>query len=284
MAPFGSMAMTTIGPLEIDNPVILASGLFGDAPEKLRAASDFGAGAVVTKSITMQPREGNPEERWTDRPDGWTMNWVGLVNPGAEVFAKRLGKPDHPVIVSLAGSMPSDFETMAGMFEGVAGFELNLSCPNVAGMGDYIGNDPTLTAQVVKHTKRASDVPVFVKVGPMMAAAVRAAIHAGADGITAINTIPGMYTDIESQSVRTGGLSGPHLLPVGLGMVKYIASRYKVPVMGCGGISTAQDAAAYLEVGASAVQVGTAAMKDITVLGRIATALAEKNCLGCRVV
>lgn len=268
--------MTAIGPLELRNPVILASGLFGDAPERLRAAYRYGSGAVVTKSITMQPREGNPSTRWDTLNDGWTLNWVGLVNPGAEAFAERLGRPDYPVIVSLAGSMPSDFETMVGMFDGVAAFELNLSCPNVSGMGDYIGNDPTLTAQVVERAKRSTDLPVFVKVSSTMDAAVSAAIRAGADGITAINTIPAMHVDIEAEppQVQKGGLSGPHLLPIGLGMVRHIVERYGVPVMGCGGVSTWQDAAAYLNIGASAVQVGTAAMKDVTVLGQIAAGLA----------
>lgn len=274
--------MTTIGPLEIDNPVILAAGIFGDDPERLLAAHRMGAGAVVSKSITMQQREGNSEPNVAELDGGWTMNWVGLRNPGAEEFAKRLGRPDHPVIVSLAGSIPSEFEIMVGMFRGVIGFELNMSCPNVAGMGDYIGNDPTLTTQAVKAAKHATDLPVFVKVGSMMDAAVRAAIEAGADGITAINTIPGIDVNMRTEppQIRKGGLSGPCLLPIGLGMVRHIVSRYKVPVMGCGGVSTWQDAAAYLDAGASAIQVGTAAMNDPSVLGHIADGLKSWRSFG----
>lgn len=274
--------MATVGPLEIRNPVILASGVLGDAPENLRAAYDMGAGVVVTKTITLEPREGYPGPTIKELDDGWTLNWVGLKNPGAKEFADMLGRPDYPVIVSLTGSIPSDFGRMVGMFDGVVGFELNISCPNVAGMGDYIGHDPVLTTQVVEAAKRATDLPVFVKVSNTMDAAVQAAIDAGADGITAINTVPGMHVDIKAEPplVRKGGLSGHHLLPIALGMVKHIVSRYKVPVMGCGGVSTWQDAAAYLEAGAAAVQIGTAAMNDMSVLERIASRLAGREKVG----
>ena len=267
--------MITVGPLEIRNPVILASGVFGDAPEKLRAAYQYGAGAVVTKSITRYPREGNPEPNHKESSDGWYKNWVGLRNPGAEAFARMLGRPDYPVIVSLAGSIPYEFGEMVGMFGGVAGFEINVSCPNVDGMGDYVGNDPTLTAQVVKAVKDATDLPVFVKVSYQMHHTVRTIKDAGADGITAINTMPGMDIDIEADppSTRKCGLSGPLLRPIGLRVVRDLIQEYKVPVMGCGGISTPEDAADYLRMGASAVQVGTAAMHDVAVLGRIASGL-----------
>ena len=274
--------MTAVGPLKLRNPVILASGVLGDVPENLRAAYDAGAGAVVTKSITLEPREGNPHKNVVSLANGWTLNWVGLKNPGAEAFADMLGRPGYPVIVSLAGSMPSDFARMVGMFDGVAGFELNISCPNVEGMGNYIGHDPVLTMQVVSAVKRATNLPIFVKVSNTMDAAVRAAIDAGANGITAINTVPGMgiETNTEPPRVRKGGLSGPNLLPISLRTVNHIVSQYKVPVMGCGGVSTWQDAVAYLEAGAAAVQIGTAAMNDISVLERIASHLTGREKVG----
>ena len=267
--------MPAVGPLTLRNPVVLASGVMGDSPEKLRNAYHSGAGAVVTKSITREPREGNPEPTIFKLDSGWTLNRVGLRNPGAEAFADTLGTPDYPVIVSLAGSIPSDFAEMVCMFDGVIGFELNVSCPNVDGMGDRIGNDPTLTAQVVTAVKVSTDLPIFVKIGPQMYHTAGAAIDAGADGITAINTMPGMYTDTQADVpvARRGGLSGPHLLPIGLKVVRDLVREYNVPVMGCGGISTWEDAADYLSVGAFAVQIGTAAMQNPSILGGIASML-----------
>ena len=257
--------MTTIGPLEIRNPVILAAGPLGDSPDILRAAYNAGAGAVVTKSITLTRRDGNPEPTTAELDGGWHYNWVGLKNPGAGAFANMLGKPDYPVIVSLAGALPSDFETMVGMFDGVAGFELNISCPNTTEM---IGDDPVLVGHAVKAAKRATDLPVFVKVGYGMDAAVAAAVSAGADGVTAINTVPGL------DMARSGGLSGPPLLPMALWMIRRISSKYDIPIIGCGGISAGKDAAHHMEMGASAVQIGTAVMRGLHVLGNVASYLA----------
>ena len=267
--------MVAIGPLQLRNPVILSSGIFGAAPEKLQAAYRYGAGAVVTKSITPEPREGNPEPNIKEYDDGSCMNWVGLRNPGADRFAQMLGRPDYPVIVSLAGSIPSDFGYMAGMFRGVAGFELNVSCPNVAGMGNYIGSDPVLTADVVRAVKQATKLPIFVKLGHGMFDAAGAAKKAGADGITAINTIPGMYIDTETEppSIQEGGISGPAIKGFALRFVRDVVRTYGIPVIGCGGVSTSRDVLEYMAAGASAVQVGTAAMRDMSVLGRIAKGL-----------
>ena len=138
---------------------------------------------------------------------------------------------------------------MVGMFDGVAGFELNISCPNTTEM---IGDDPVLVGHAVKAAKRATDLPVFVKVGYGMDTAVAAAVSAGADGVTAINTVPGL------DMARSGGLSGPPLLPMALWMIRRISSKYDIPIIGCGGISAGKDAAHHMEMGASAVQIGTA--------------------------
>ena len=135
-------ALTLIGPLEIRNPVIKASFLNGDTPENLRAAYEAGAGAVVTKSVTLEPRNGNPDPNLIEVEGGGWLNCIGLRNAGAAEFARVLGKPDYPVIVSLAGTDPASFTSMIGMFECATAFELNLSCPNVDGFGDYVGHDP----------------------------------------------------------------------------------------------------------------------------------------------
>lgn len=265
-------------PLALRNPVILAAGLLGDSPKKLRAAYDAGAGAVVTKSITIEPREGNSEPTFIREQDGW-LNSVGLKNPGAKAFSRMLGHPDYPVIVSLAGSLPNDFVHMAGLFRSVVAFELNISCPNVDGPLDSPGQDPVLTGQVVAAMKDCVKVPVFVKVGINMRGAVKAAVDAGADGITAINTIPAMKIDPDTGRPLFGngrcGLSGPPIRPIALNEVYHIAASYRIPVVGCGGVSSGADALSFIQAGAWAVQVGSAAMDDIGILSRIADGLAR---------
>ena len=263
--------MTSVGPMEMRSPVMLAACPLGASPHMLRAAYDAGAGAVVTKSVTLEPRAGNPEPNMTKLPTGWTLNWVGLGNPGARAFSSALGRPDFPVIVSLAGSSPSDFDAMVGMFDGVAGFEVNLSCPN-AGPESCVGDDLVAAEAIIRAVRRATDLPIFAKIGCGMDGAAEAAINAGADGITAVNTVPGLHVDTGS-GARTGGLSGPPLLPIAVDVVRRIASKHGVPVIGCGGISSWEDAAAYMEAGAVAVQVGTAALDGVHVLGDVASGL-----------
>ena len=264
-------------PLRLRNPVVLAAGILGDSPENLRAAYDAGAGAVVTKSITLRAREGNPEPTILREGSGW-LNSVGLRNPGAERFASMLGSPDYPVIVSLAGSMPDEFTEMARLFGAAAAFELNASCPNAEGYD--MGQDPRLTGDVVSAVKSCTDLPVFVKVGVNMEGAVKAAVDAGADGITAINTIPAMHMDPATGRPtfrnRRCGLSGPPIRPIALNEVYRVAHTHGVPVMGCGGVGSGADALSFIQAGAWAVQVGSAAMMNgVDMLGRIATDLSR---------
>ena len=263
--------------LNMRNPVVLASGLRGDTPENLKAAYDAGAGAVVTKSVTLKPREGYPKPNFVPSRGGGWLNAIGLRNDGAAEFARRLGSPDFPVIVSLAGSDPDDFTAMIGMFERPIAYELNLSCPHAAGLGTDVGDDSTLTAQIVRAAKKASDVPVFVKIGSNMEGSAAEAIKAGADGLTAINTVPALEVDIDTGkptlSAGRGGLSGPPILDIALRTVSRMVRAHGVPVMGCGGVSTWEDAAMFLQTGAFAVQVGTAAIHEPEVLGRIAAGL-----------
>ena len=266
-------------PLKLRNPVILASGILGDSPENLRAAYDAGAGAVVTKSVTLDDRKGNPEPTLVQEGEGW-LNSVGLKNPGAKAFASKLGSPDYPVIVSLAGSIPDEFAEMAGLFGGVAAFELNMSCPNVHGFGNDVGQDPRLTGEIVSAVKSCTDLPVFVKVGMDMGDTVKAAVDAGADGITAINTIPAMHMDtatgLPTFQNRRCGLSGPPIKPIALNEVYRIAHTHDIPVMGCGGVSSGADALSFLQAGAWAVQVGSAAMMNgVGILSRIAADLSQ---------
>lgn len=266
-----------IGKLNLRNPVMLSAGTLGDSPANLREAYNAGAGAVVTKSITWAPRTSNPGPDMVRSESGGWLNAVGLANPGAEKFAEMLGKPDYPVIVSMAGTEVVGFELMVDTFACASGFEINLSCPNVPGFD--VGDNPGLVGDIVKSVKHCTDVPVFAKIGHHMVEAARAAADEGIDGIVAINSIPAMEINPETKlpifSSGAGGLSGPPIKPVGLRTVHDLAGTLDVQIIGCGGISTWQDAADYITAGATAVQVGSAAMNDVSVLGRISHGLEE---------
>ena len=262
-----------VGGLNLRNPVVLAAGVLGDSPSKLGEAYDTGIGAVVTKSLTISPRPPRPEPTIVRAGTGW-LNSVGLANPGASEFADQLGKPNFPVIVSLAGEDPIDFGWMIGLFKHVVGFELNLSCPNVRGMGDELGDDPNLVATIVREAKSATTRPVFVKIAHHMVSSAMAATRAGADGVTAINTIRACVADRAAGTTFMGGLSGPPIKEVALRAVHDVAQR-DITVMGCGGVSAWEDAADLVGVGASAVQVGGAAMNDLGMLSGVADGLAD---------
>lgn len=271
--------VTQIGSLELRNPVILASGLRGDTPENLKDAIHAGAGAVVTKSITIQPRSGYAEPNLIQKEDGGWINAIGLKNVGAREFAVRLGRPTYPVIVSLAGNDPSDFVSMIGMFDGVAAFEINLSCPSVAVYGSDVGDDASLTTDIIRAAKSATDVPIFVKIAYTMVHTADVFVKAGADGITAINTIPAMEIDITTGKPvlynGVGGLSGPPIHNIAIHAVNYLSRLYDVPIMGCGGVGTWRDAVEFLLAGATAIQVGSAAMQDVTVLREISKGIED---------
>ena len=259
---------TDVGSLRLERPAVLASGILGISLDVFGRVYKAGAGAVVSKSLSLDPWEGYANPTVFGLGGGGWMNAVGLSNPGAANFAEMI-RPNRsiPVVVSLVGSAEEDFELMVGRFAGcaVAGYELNLSCPHVAKVGLEVGDDPELVSRIVRAVKRSTDAPVFAKVGLGSADyldTVSAAVDAGADGITAINTIRAMVIDTETQrpilSNRFGGLSGTPIKPVAVRCVYEISSRYDIPVMGCGGISTWRDAVEFILAGASAVQLGSA--------------------------
>lgn len=259
---------TDVGSLHLERPAVLASGILGISLDVFGRVYKAGAGAVVSKSLSPDPWEGYANPTVFGLGGGGWMNAVGLSNPGAANFAEMI-RPNRsiPVVVSLVGSAEEDFEMMVGRFGDcmVAGYELNLSCPHVAKVGLEVGDDPELVSRIVRTVKRSTDAPVFAKVGLGSADyldTVSAAIDAGADGITAINTIRAMVIDTETQrpilSNRFGGLSGTPIKPVAVRCVYEISSRYDIPVMGCGGISTWRDAVEFILAGASAVQLGSA--------------------------
>jgi len=263
-----SSLATSIGQIQLDRPVMLASGILGISLDVFNRLYRSGAGAVVTKSLSKEPWEGYPNPTiFSVKGDGW-INAVGLSNPGAPNFAKIIeSNQDVPIIVSLVGSIPEDFEMMIKEFENckVTAYELNLSCPHVAKVGLEVGDDPELVKKIVTTVKNSTDVPVIAKVGlgtTHYLNTVSTAIDSGIDAITAINTVRAMAIDVETKrpilSNKFGGLSGTPIKPIALRCVYEISSKYDIPIIGCGGISTWEDAVEFFLAGASAIQIGSA--------------------------
>jgi dihydroorotate dehydrogenase (NAD+) catalytic subunit len=254
--------------LRLRSPVIVASGTFGygfDAPQVDRAV----LGAIVTKGTTLRPREGNPPIRIAETPSGM-LNAIGLQNPGvdhvARVYAPQWATWDLPVIVNVAGDSVEEYVAVARRLDGVAGvagLELNISCPNVQS-GLQFGVDPTLAAEVTRAVRAATELPLIVKLTPNVTdivAIARAVEEAGADAVSAINTFVGMAIDVRRRrpviSRGTGGLSGPAIKPLALHAVWQVAAEVHIPVIGIGGIMTPDDALEFLLAGAAAIQLGT---------------------------
>jgi dihydroorotate dehydrogenase (NAD+) catalytic subunit len=254
--------------MQLDKPAMLASGILGISLDVFNRLYRSGAGAVVTKSLSSEPWEGYPNPTIFSVNGGGWMNAVGLSNPGASNFAKMIEpNVDVPIIVSLVGSIPKDFEMMINEFKNcnVTAFELNLSCPHVAKVGLEVGDDPELVKKIVTTVKNSTTAPVIAKVGlgtTNYLNTVKTAIDSGIDAITAINTVRAMAIDVETQrpilSNKYGGLSGTPIKPIALRCVYEISSKYDIPIIGCGGISTWEDAIEFFLAGASAIQLGSA--------------------------
>jgi dihydroorotate dehydrogenase (NAD+) catalytic subunit len=247
---------------------MLASGILGISLDVFHRLHQSGAGAIVTKSLSKEPWEGYPNPTIFSVNGGGWINAIGLSNPGAANFAKMIEhNKDVPIIVSLVGSIPEDFEFMIKEFTNckVVGFELNLSCPHVAKVGLEVGDDPELVKKIVSTVKKSTNVPVIAKVGlgsTNYLDTVGTAIDSGIDAITAINTVRAMAINVETQqpilSNKFGGLSGTPIKPIALRCVYEISSKYDIPIIGCGGISTWEDAIEFFLAGASAIQIGSA--------------------------
>ena len=257
-----------MGTIKLDKPAMLASGILGISLDVFNRLYRSGAGAVVTKSLSSEPWEGYPNPTIFSVNGGGWMNAVGLSNPGASNFAKMIeSNKDVPIIVSLVGSIPEDFEMMINEFKNcnVTAFELNLSCPHVAKVGLEVGDDPELVKKIVTTVKNSTNVPAIAKVGlgtTNYLNTVKIAVDSGIDAITAINTVRAMAIDVETQrpilSNKFGGLSGTPIKPIALRCVYEITSKYDIPVIGCGGVSTWEDAVEFFLAGASAIQLGSA--------------------------
>lgn len=269
-APYPDLRVN-IGSLDLQNPVMTASGTFGYAREFEKLVNLHRLGGVVVKGISLAPRAGNPPPRIVETPCGM-LNAIGLQNVGVKRFIDEkmtyLRGINVPVIVNILGDTVEEYREITRMLadtEGIAALEVNISCPNVKKGGVAFGNDPRMAAAVTSAVKEVSSVPVMVKLSPNVSdvtLVARAVEDAGADSVSLINTLIGMAIDLERRKPVLanviGGLSGPAVKPVALRMVYQVAQVVKIPVIGIGGIDCTEDALEFLLAGASAIQVGTA--------------------------
>jgi len=273
---------TEIAGLKLANPTMLASGILGYTGLSLKSIIEAGAGAVVTKSMGLEPRTGYPNPTVVQTDCG-LLNAMGLPNPGISHFKEEMNELKNtgvPTILSIYGFSSEEFanvaETAAKM--GADAIELNVSCPHIKKAGAEIGCDPLLLTEIVKEVKKRVNIPVIVKLTPNVAnigEIAKAAEKAGADAITAINTVKAMNIEIETGrpllANKFGGLSGPAIKPIAVRCVYDVYRSVDVPIIGCGGISSWQDAVEFMLAGASAVQIGTAvAFKGVGVFSSVA--------------
>ncbi|HET8570222.1 MAG TPA: dihydroorotate dehydrogenase [Candidatus Limnocylindria bacterium] len=284
--------------LRLRNPVLTASGTFGQGLEYGELFDVGRLGAIVNKGTTVAARPGNRQYRIAETPSG-ILNSIGLENPGAREVARAYGRRwaslGCPVIVNVAGYSVLDYVTVVREMEGtpgVAAYELNVSCPNVDG-GMLFGCDPLLAAEVVRAVKGETGKPVIVKLTPNAPDVVAVALaceEAGADALTAINTVLGMRIDVAKRrpilGTRSGGLSGPAIRPIAVHITYQVARSVRIPIIGAGGVTSAGDALEFLMAGASAVQVGTATFADplapIKVLEGLAAYVREQGLASIR--
>lgn len=264
-----------IAGIQLKNPVMTASGTFGYGEEFAPYLDLNKLGAVVVKGLSLKPRQGNPPPRIVETAAGM-LNSIGLQNVGVEVFVKKklpfLRKFDTKVIVNFFGDSIDEYCEVAKVLDstkGIAGLEMNISCPNKQAGWLEFGTNPDLTFRVVSAVRKSTKLPLIVKLSPNVTditVIAKAAAAAGADALSAINTLSGMAVDANTRRPKLGniigGLSGPAIKPVALKMVWQVFKAVELPLIGIGGIMTAEDAIEFMIVGASAVQVGTANFVD----------------------
>lgn len=262
---------TEIAGIRMKNPVMVASGTFGFGREYSQFIDLNELGALVVKTITLEEREGNPEPRVWETPSGM-LNSIGLQNKGVDYFLKEelpwLISFDVPIIVSIGGDTIQEYTQVAeqlSQVSGISALEINISCPNVKQGGMLFGTDPALTSEVVRAVKQVAEVPVIVKLTPNVtdiAEIAYEAERAEADAISLINTVRGMAINVETfkpcLGSGLGGLSGPAIKPIAVRMIWEVAQAVAVPIIGMGGIVTAEDAVEFFLAGAQAIAIGTA--------------------------
>ncbi len=278
---------TTLGRLHLKNPILVASGTFGYAREMTGIVDFARLGGIVPKTVTRQPRAGNAPPRTVETASGM-LNAIGLDNDGIEHFIRHhllyLRSLPTAIIGNIAGKTEEEFIEMAELIggeQGLAGLELNLSCPNVAGGIDF-ATDPEVTRRIIRGVRAVCPHPLIAKLTPNVTNIIpiaEAAADAGADAVSLVNTFVGMAIDWRRRQPVlgnvTGGLSGPAIKPLALRLVWQVASRLRIPVIGIGGIATLDDVMEFLVAGASAVQLGTVNFYDPTVAERIVAELPQ---------
>ncbi|WP_164215400.1 dihydroorotate dehydrogenase [Virgibacillus sp. YIM 98842] len=274
--------------LQLKNPIMPASGCFGFGREYSEFYDLGKLGAVMMKAATGDERFGNDTPRVAETASGM-LNAIGLQNPGIKKILETevpfLSDYGMPIIANVAGSTPEEYEKVAAAFnetDQVHALELNISCPNVKEGGVQFGTDPVMAAEVTEKVKRASNLPVYVKLSPNAGDIVgmaKAVENAGADGLSMINTITGMQIHLPSKrpllANQTGGLSGPAIKPVAIRMIYEVKQAVNIPIIGMGGITNAEDVLEFLLAGASAVAVGTANFQNPFACPDIIDALPE---------
>jgi dihydroorotate dehydrogenase (NAD+) catalytic subunit len=271
-----ALAVTAAG-IEFQNPVLLAAGTAAYGRELSGVADLNRLGGLITKAVSLEVRHGAPAPRVAEF-DGGMINAVGLANPGVEeVKAQHLpwlsdNLSRARVLVNVVGNRVEDFASVVSMLDDsavVSGYELNVSCPNVRAGGMEFGADAQSLAEVVGRARAATRKPIFVKLSPTLSDIARTAgvaADAGADGISVVNTLPGLVIDVDSRrpalGFGTGGVSGPGLLPIGVLATYKVSKAVKIPVIGIGGIAKATDIVQYVIAGAALVAIGTAAMQE----------------------
>lgn len=281
-----TLLATDLCGIKMKTPILTGSGTFGFGEEFADFVDLSSIGGVVVKGTTLKPRRGNDGVRITETPAGM-LNCIGLENPGVEVFLKetlpRIRQYDMNVIVNISGSSVEDYGLLAEKLDAtdIAAIEVNISCPNVKEGGIVFGTDPKAAAAVTRAVKSHTGKPVIVKLSPNVTDIVcmaKAVEDAGADAISLINTLLGMQIDIRTWTPVlgniTGGLSGPCVKPVAVRMVWQVAQAVHVPIIGMGGIMSAEDAVEFFLAGASAVAIGTANFTDPSCISKISDNLA----------
>ena len=277
-----------IGRLTLTNPIGVASGTFGYGTE-YESLIDFNhIGALYTKAVTVLPRPGNDIPRIVETPSG-ILNSIGLANVGVDAFLAEkmvyLASIPSAVIVNVAGSEETEYLHVVEKLESdkrIAGYEINISCPNVKHGGMALGTDPLCVESLTRQLRMLTKKPLIVKLTPNVTditAIARAAEQGGADAVSCINTLVGMVIDTKNKkpvlAAKTGGLSGPAIRPVGVAMTYKVSRAVSIPVIGMGGILTADDAIQYLLAGASAIQVGTGNFIDPSCISAIHSGIIE---------
>ena len=274
-----------VGGVRLKSPVMAASGTFAYGTE-VPLCDRRRLGGMVSKGIFLQPRPGTPPHRIAETPSGM-LNAIGLQGPGVEAlirdYAPHWASWDFPVLVNINGETVGEYGELAARLDGVpgvSGLEINISCPNVREGGMFFGNDPRSAAAVTVAVRERTSLPVWVKLTPAVTditEIARACEEAGADALSAVNTFVGMSFDLRSReprlAFRTGGLSGPAIRPLAVYLAHRTARAVSIPVVGIGGIASAEDAMEFLLAGCRAVQVGTATFVDPNAIGKIVEGL-----------